>query len=276
MIKFRLLFIITLLFTVSASAQLIKEVLPLTNKEIQKEQWILQDKDKNIILQWTDTALEFTLANKGINQNQEKTVYAKIPIKQVEVNADEYTLQTGTTEFLPTFVQIQWSQDDLEFFRVLENGSVMISGAEDIITLKKGMDTKYKLYSSNLDRFYKFVSRFDWGLIALNRNSDKLPKMVVSFDFENRVMTGTIDNIPFVSQFDVSYNQSQFSFHSITFNAKHKGGKRVKRKDVKRVTDKYVKYFTSKLYHYDIAEQTLNFYQGDQLVLMFGFMPKQE
>lgn len=276
MIKFRLLFIITLLFTVSANAQLIEEALPLTDKVIQKEQWILQDKDKNIILQWTDTALEFTLANKGINQNQERTVYAKIPIKQVEVNTDEYTLQTGATEFLPTFIQIQWSQGDKEFFRVLENSTVVISGAEDIITLKKGMDTKYKLYSSNLDRFYKFVSRFDWGLIALNRNWDKLPKMVTSFDFENQVMTGTIDNIPFVAQFDVSYSQSKFSFHSITFHAKHKGGKRVKRKDLKRVTDKYAKYFTSKIYHYDIAEQTLNFYQGDQLVLMFGFMPKQE
>lgn len=267
MIKFRILFILTLLFSVSANAQLIKETLPLTDKVIQKEQWILQDKDKNITLQWTDTTLEFTLANKGINQNQEKTVYARIPIKLVKDNVDEYTLQTGATEFLPTFTQIQWTQADQEFFRTLESNTIVISGSEDIITIKKGMETKYKLYSSNLDRFYKFVTRFDWGLIALNRNSDKLPKMVASFDFENQIMTGTIDDIPFVAQFDVSYNQSMFSFRSIIFNTKHKGGKRVK--------DRYEKYFTSKVYHYDIAEQTLNFYKDDQLVLMFGFMPKQ-
>lgn len=266
--KTKLLLILSFLFTLSITAQHIVEPLSLSSKEIKKEQWILQDEAKNLTLEWTASALEITLANKAINQDQQKTVYARIPIKQVIESADEYIIHTDQTELLPTFTQVQWSLDDQEFFRVLENSVITLGGHADEISIKKGTETKYTLYSTSLDRFYKFITRFDWGLIALNRKSDNLPKMVVTFDFTNQIMVGTIDNIPFAAAFTVYFDQDSFCFHNIEFNTKYKGAKKAK--------DKYAKYFTSKAYHYDIAEQTLNFYSGDDLVLMYGMMHKQQ
>ncbi|MCC9044360.1 hypothetical protein LNQ81_16935 [Myroides sp. M-43] len=268
MFRSNLLLIITILLSLSANAQHVDEPLSLNNIEIQKQQWVLQNKEKNLTLQWTTSALEISLVNKAINLNQQKTIYARIPINKVHEEADEYVVLTGKVEFVPTLIKIEWSEDDLEFFRLLEDSAITLNGKEDILEITKGIETKYKFYSLPFDRMCKFVTRFDWNLIALNRDSDKLPKMITSFDFENNVMKGTIDTVPFEVKFDVYYNQEIFSFQS--FELVHAK----KNKASRKVKEKFGKYFTSKIYRYDIAEQTLNFYKDDKLVLMFGFVLK--
>lgn len=268
MIKVRLILVFTFLFSLVIQAQKIEEPLVLSSKQIQKEQWVLQDKKKNLTLQWTPNSLEISLADKGVNQDLQKTVYARIPIKQIQEGVDEYVLLTASTEFIPTFVKVEWSQDDLEFFRTLENSAITLSGEDDLLTIKKGTKTTYQFYSSPFDRMCKFVTRFDWGLIALNRNSDHLPQVVASFDFDKKIMTGTVNNIPFEVKFDVHFNQDIFYFDSLELvNAK-------KNKTSRKSKDKLAKYFNNTTYRYDIAEQTLNFYKDDKLVLMFGFILK--
>lgn len=268
MLRSKLILLFTLLFSILIQAQRVEEPKVLTSKEIQKEQWILQDKEKNLTLQWTSTALEISLANKGVNQDLQKTVYARIPIKQIQEGTEEYVLLTASTEFIPTFVKVEWSQDDLDFFRVLENSAITLDATEDILIIKKGEQTSYQFYNTAFDRMCKFVTRFDWGLIAINRNPDHLPRMVTSFDFENKVMSGTIDNIPFRVKYDVHYSLDIFSFYD--FELIHSK----KNKASRKLVDKYGKYFKAKDYRYDIAEQTLNFYKDDKLVLMFGFILK--
>ncbi|EPH13715.1 hypothetical protein HMPREF9713_00498 [Myroides odoratimimus CCUG 12700] len=269
MIKSKFIIFITLTLSLALHAQKVEDPLPLTNKQIQKEQWVIQDKEKNLILQWTDGALEIALANKPINQDQKKTIYARIPAQQIKDNITEYVLLTDKTEFLSTPTTVNWTQEDLEFFRVLESSAITVSSTTDVLMLKKGTETKYVFYNTAFDRMCKFVSRFNWGLIALNRDSDNLPKMITSFDFENKTMTGTIDNIPFEVKFDFYFDQDTFYFKSfeIPYNAKNRASRKAK--------ERYGRYFTDKTYRYDIAEQTLNFYQDEKLVLMFGFMPKE-
>ncbi|MEK6493315.1 hypothetical protein [Myroides odoratimimus] len=268
MIKSKIIIFIALTLSLVLHAQKIEDPLPLTKEQIQKEQWIIQDNEKNLILQWTDSALEIALANKPINPDQKKTIYARIPAQQIKDNATEYILLTDKTEFLSTPTAVNWTQEDLEFFRVLESSAITVSSTTDVLLLKKDAKTKYKFYSTAFDRMCKFVSRFNWGLIALNRNSENLPKMISSFDFENKIMAGTIDNIPFEVKFDFYFDQATFYFRSfeIPYNAKNRASRKVK--------ERYGRYFTDKTYRYDIAEQTLNFYQDEKLVLMFGFMPK--
>ncbi|MDM1375137.1 hypothetical protein [Myroides marinus] len=268
MLKSKFILLFTFFFSLLIQAQRIEDPKILSSKEIQKEQWVLQDKEKNLTLQWTSTALEISLANKGVNQDLQKTVYAKIPIKKLHDDTDEYVILTDAVQFLPTFVKVEWSQDDLEFLRVLENSAITLHAEGDVLEVQKGKGTSYKFYSTAFDRMCKFVTRFDWGLIALNRNSDNLPKMITSFDFENKIMRGTVNDIPFEVKFDVYYDQDIFSFHS--FELVHAK----KNKSSRKVKDKFSKYFNSTVYRYDIAEQTLNFYKNDKLVLMFGFILK--
>ncbi len=51
MIKSKFIIFITLTLSLALHAQKIEDPLPLTNKQIQKEQWVIQDKEKNLILQ---------------------------------------------------------------------------------------------------------------------------------------------------------------------------------------------------------------------------------
>lgn len=51
MIKSKFILFITLTLSLALHAQKIEDPLPLTKGQIQKEQWVIQDKEKNLILQ---------------------------------------------------------------------------------------------------------------------------------------------------------------------------------------------------------------------------------
>lgn len=111
-----------------------------------------------------------------------------------------------------------------------------------------------------------FVAKHKWKLIQMNGATQEQSPAFIVFDKEK----GRVSGFAGCNSFFGSYEKGN---GKLTF--KQMGSTLMACADEERtkLENDFLKLISDKTFRYDVAEQTLNFYENDRLVLMFGMAP---
>ena len=124
---------------------------------------------------------------------------------------------------------------------------------------------KNRVSSPNAGSQAAFLEKYNWNLIQLNGSSDHLNGAHIIFDFsENRVAGSTGCN-RFGGPFEITGDKISFGALFTTKMACLNDNKE----------REFLALLNTEDLRFDIAEQTLNFYSGDELIAIFGLQEKE-
>ncbi|SMC90372.1 Heat shock protein HslJ [Pedobacter nyackensis] len=117
----------------------------------------------------------------------------------------------------------------------------------------------------NTTTAWDFVLKHKWKLIQMNGVTQNDSPVYMTFDGEQKRVSGKSGCNSFFGGYDKSDGKLSFKQMAGTMMACSPELNKLEREFLTLIGDKTFKY--------DVAEQTLNLYQGNKLVLMFGMAP---
>ncbi len=265
-----MLLLILALGSLFATAQDVKTPNRLTILEISQNQWVIQDKDKDLQASINPEKITLTRASEPVTIGNNKTVIAEVPLKNITTNNAVIKITTGKPSYTTRKNKSTLSKDEKAFLKFLTKQTLYVQASNESLFLITDVQHFQEFYTEKKHRLIQFLTKFDWQLIQLNGNSDLNTNVCIGFDFKQQIIVGQIDDMPFESRLQLHAVENAFYFEPIQFTDNQTPA---------ITTDEqkaFVHKFENMTYHFDIAEQTLNFYQGNKLVMMFGFMKKEE
>lgn len=110
-----------------------------------------------------------------------------------------------------------------------------------------------------------FISKHKWKLIQLNGVTQQNSPVFLMFDAEKKRFNGYAGCNNFFGGFEMTANTLKFSQIGSTLMACDESKNKLE--------GELLQLMSNKSFRYDIADQTLNLYQDNKLVLMFGMSP---
>lgn len=111
-----------------------------------------------------------------------------------------------------------------------------------------------------------FVVKYKWKLIQMNRVTQEQSPAFMVFDKEK----GRVNGFAGCNSFFGSYTKGD---GKLTFKQMGSTLMACADEEKTKLENDFLKLISDKTFRYDVAEQTLNFYENDRLVLMFGMAP---
>lgn len=111
-----------------------------------------------------------------------------------------------------------------------------------------------------------FITKYKWNLIQMNGTTPPDASAYLIFQAEGKRMGGFGGCNRIGGGFELTKDQIKFTKMVSTLMACIDENKN-------KLETTFVQLLSDGTFRYDIADQTLNFYQGDKLVLMFGLSP---
>lgn len=268
--KKTLLLLILALGSHFAMAQEITNHKQLTISEISQNQWLIQDKNKDLQANVNTSKITLTRASESVTLGNEKTVIVEIPVKNISIDHQLIKITTGKPTYPNGKKYSALSKDEQAFLKFLTKQTLHVSASNESLFLIADMYHFQEFYTEKKHRLTQFLTKFDWQLIQLNGNSDLNTNVCIAFDFKQQIITGLIDDMPFESRLKLYNGESEFYFEPIQF------ADNIPVTISTEEQKEFVNKFDNTTYHFDIAEQTVNFYKEDELVMMFGLVKKED
>lgn len=114
----------------------------------------------------------------------------------------------------------------------------------------------------------RFLAAHKWRLIQIDKSQPLDIPVVLSFDFRKKKLHGSLGDRFFECHFDMIDETIQFS----KIQTQGTTGS----KDLLKQGNRLLEIVSYEGLTFDVADQTLNVYQGEKLLLMFGKMPQDE
>jgi len=105
-----------------------------------------------------------------------------------------------------------------------------------------------------------FLARFKWNLLQLNGKDVTDSKASIGFDAKNGTVAGTTGCNNFWGNFSITGNKINFPHLASTMRACNGAN----------IENDFFQIFEQKQIQFDIADQTLNFYLNNKLIMIFG------
>jgi len=105
-----------------------------------------------------------------------------------------------------------------------------------------------------------FLARFKWNLLQLNGKNVTDSKASIGFDAKNGTVAGTTGCNNFWGNFSITGNKINFPHLASTMRACNGAN----------IENDFFQIFEQKQIQFDIADQTLNFYLNNKLIMIFG------
>lgn len=112
-------------------------------------------------------------------------------------------------------------------------------------------------------KYQDFITRYKWNLIQINGKTQSSPKAYLIFEKGNTRVSGFSGCNRIFGSFEITANTITFKNLASTMMACENN----------ELESAFMAIINNKSLKYDIADQTLNFYSGNKLVLMFGLAP---
>lgn len=237
--------------------------------DISKNQWVVQDKEKDLQLSFNGSKIILTRISEPVTVGQEKTIVALIPIPKINIINGDIRIKTGKPSIPTKHNNKPLSPTEKDVLKLLTKRKLHLNASNESLFFIENIEHFQEFYSEHKHRMTQFLSKFMWQLIQLDANTDVNTTITVAFDFAQQLLTGTIDGVPFESRLQINATDSTFYFEPIQFTSTFD----------ELTTDQqkaFISKFDNTFFHFDIAEQTLNFYKDDQLVMMFGLVKKED
>jgi len=172
---------------------------------------------------------------------------------------------------------------DWEFFYSQIEGFEYTPGYRYVIDVKrtkrKNIPADASAYTYKLKRIIKkekianeaatelaFIAKYKWNLIQINGTMPPASSAYLIFQADGKRMAGSGGCNRIGGGFELTKDKISFSKIVSTMMACPDENKT-------KLEGTLLKMLTDGTFRYDIADQTLNLYQGDKLVLMFGLSP---
>lgn len=172
---------------------------------------------------------------------------------------------------------------DWEFFYSQIEGFEYTPGYRYVIDVKrtkrKNIPADASAYTYKLKRVIKkekianeaatelaFITKYKWNLIQINGTMPTASSAYLIFQADGKRMAGSGGCNRIGGGFELTKDKISFSKIVSTMMACPDENKN-------KLEGTLLKMLTDGTFRYDIADQTLNLYQGDKLVLMFGLSP---
>lgn len=155
------------------------------------------------------------------------------------------------------------------FINNLKFNTLNLSLEEDQLIVTTNHKTKLTFAKQSLNPLVKYIEKHNWKLIQLNGKSDRVYHQYLSFDFSENKLKGKSGTDMFEAYF--STNQKMDSIHIHQLNYTKSGHLK---KERQKMQDNFLEALQNGRFGFDVAEQTLNFYKDNKIVMMFGIIPK--
>lgn len=117
--------------------------------------------------------------------------------------------------------------------------------------------------SANEENIWKYIGKYSWKLIQLNGETLTASPVTLSFDVKTHRFNGNSGCNNYFGTYQVESDKLVFGPAASTRKA-------CLDENLSRLEHRYLELISKKTLRYDVADQTLNFYDQDRLILMFG------
>ena len=124
---------------------------------------------------------------------------------------------------------------------------------------------KMKIPASTNTTAWDFVLKHKWKLIQMNGVTQKDSPVYMTFDGDKKRVAGKSGCNTFFGAYEKSDGKLNFKQMAGTMMACSE--------ELNRLEHQFLKMIGDQTFKYDVADQTLNLYQNNKLVLMFGMAP---
>ncbi|MCZ4245772.1 DUF4377 domain-containing protein [Pedobacter punctiformis] len=129
----------------------------------------------------------------------------------------------------------------------------------------KKVITKTQIFTKKPDS-WTFVTKHNWKLIQMNGVTLTNSTAYLTFQSDKNTMSGSGGCNRIFGGFELKDDQITFKNIASTMMACIDG-------DKSKLENEFLKLLSNHSFKYDVADQTLNFYQDNKLVFMFGMAP---
>lgn len=181
--------------------------------------------------------------------------YTKLSSKnQIKTDSPMGTLMACDSESMKLEQDFSAAITKKKFKIVKKNNTVQFKNAKNKVVMEFSIPTQNQLWS--------FIGKNNWKLIALENVRQDYGKASIKFNVAEKKVSGNTGCNNFSGTYET--NDDRISFDKIASTRMACIG------EENKTEQKILSYLNNKDLRFDVADQTLNFYLNDKLVMMFG------
>ncbi|MBB1138954.1 META domain-containing protein [Myroides sp. WP-1] len=230
--------------------------------------WILTQATNSLPIQ-RQTTLQINTLNYEIKGFAGCNNYT-LPIRQIK-ERKHYT-QLATDAIISNTNECTKHVNAFEdnFLKALSDQKLRITTDQGVLTVINEKKETFIFSMQPQNPLLNYIERHAWKLIQLQGNSNRVYHPYLTFNFNEHTVSGYTGCNYFTGKIIVNNTLNKIQFIDIEVSKKvcSSASRRLQEKE-------FLQFIDGKTYSFDVAEQTLNLYQDNDLLLMFGFIPKQ-
>ena len=193
-----------------------------------------------------------------------------LPIKQIK-ERKHYT-QIITDEIVTNDNSCTKNVNEFEqaFFKALSNQKLRVQTNQGVLSIVNEERKSFTFSVQPQNPLLNYIEKHAWKLIQLKGQSNRVYHPYLTFDFQNNTVSGYTGCSYFTGKIAISNTFNKIQFFDL--EVKKKPCMSDNRKTIEK---EFIQLLEGETFSFDVAEQTLNLYQDNTLLLMFGFIPKQ-
>lgn len=187
----------------------------------------------------------------------------------VNKKKESYVLSTTRSVVTENLCTDNINDIERQFISNLNYDRLVVKFVNDqmIVTNKRKVVMTFDKVKEN--PLFHFMEKYYWKLIQFEGDSSVVYQSYFRFDFANHKLVGDAGCGPFEINIEVSPSEDELIFSE----AKYTDLGCIDESRENR-SQAFIKRLDKGTFSFDVADQTLNFYQNNKLVMMFGFIPK--
>ena len=181
--------------------------------------------------------------------------YTKLSAKnQIKTNSPMGTLMACNDEGMKLEQEFSAAITKKKFKIVKKNNTVQFKNAKNKVVMEFSIPTQ--------DQLWSFIEKNNWKLIALENVGQDYGRASIKFNVTEKKVSGNTGCNNFSGNYET--NGDRISFDKVASTRMACIG------EGNETEQKVLSYLNNKDLRFDVADQTLNFYLNDKLVMMFG------
>ena len=181
--------------------------------------------------------------------------YTKLSAKnQIKTNSPMGTLMACNDESMKLEQEFSAAITKKKFKIVKKNNTVQFKNAKNKVVMEFSIPTQ--------DQLWSFIEKNNWKLIALENVGQDYGRASIKFNVAEKKVSGNTGCNNFSGSYET--NDDRISFDKVASTRMACIG------EGNETEQKMLSYLNNKDLRFDVADQTLNFYLNDKLVMMFG------
>lgn len=193
-----------------------------------------------------------------------------LPIRQIK-ERKHYT-QLRTDEIIANDTQCTRNVNafEKEFLAALSDQKLRVTTNQGVLSLVNEQKQTFVFSMQPQNPLLNYIERFAWKLIQFKGNSDRVYHPYLTFNFKENSVSGYTGCSYFTGKIVINNTFNKIQFIDLEINKKDCASA-----NRKQIEKDFIDLLDGETFSFDVAEQTLNLYQDNKLLLMFGFIPKQ-